>query len=139
MREIADELRIEWNGIDGDASVAGDRTLIHDFTTGVANISSQYDLAWSVEFLEHVEEKYQRNYLDAFIRCNLIACTAAPPGWKGHHHVNCKPRSYWIDVFGGLGFTYDAKSTESMIKASTMKRRKGRSFMMMTGMLFRRQ
>ena len=139
MREIADELRIKWNGIDGDASVAGDRTLIHDFTTGVANISSQYDLAWSVEFLEHVEEKYQRNYLDAFGRCNLIACTAAPPGWKGHHHVNCKPRSYWIDVFGEIGFTYDAKSTESMIEASTMKRRKGRSFMIMTGMLFRRQ
>ena len=138
MREIADELNISWRGIDGDQSVIGDRTLLHDFTSGAAQLDRSYDLAWSVEFLEHVEEKYQENYLDAFARCELIACTAAPPGWKGHHHVTCRPREYWIGVFGRIGFTYDDRETMSMINASTMKRRRGRSFMMMTGMLFRR-
>jgi len=139
MREIADELGITWQGVDGDAEVAGDRTMLHDFTTGEANLSDSYDLAWSVEFLEHVKAEHQQNYLAAFSRCNLIACTAAPPGWKGHHHVNCRPREYWIDVFSGIGFDYDADATSAMVEASTMKRRKGRSFMMITGMLFCRR
>ena len=136
MQQCADQLGIAWQGIDGDASVANQSTLVHDFTQGIVPNLAKFDLAWSVEFLEHVHERHQKNYLDAFSKCKMIACTAAPPRWKGHHHVNCRPRKYWIDVFSRLGFAYDRANTEAMVAASTMKRRKGHSFMTRTGMFF---
>ena len=139
MKSVAEKLAIAWQGVDGDSAVASRGTVVHDFTTGPVPDLASYDLAWSVEFLEHVAEKHQQNYMAAFERCKFVACTAAPPGWKGHHHVNCRPQAYWIDVFSAAGFRYDAQITREMVAASTMRKRKGRSFMSISGMFFVRR
>jgi SAM-dependent methyltransferase len=104
---------VEAIGVDGsklalDNSPVQDRILIHDFTQGPLPIGSMLkpDIIWSCEFLEHVEEKYQDNYMRLFSTANLVFLTYSEPQWSegGHHHVNCKPQEYWDEVFKKYGF-----------------------------------
>ena len=126
-------------GIDGDWQVPKEpeaKILIHDFTTGPAPLDREFDLGWSVEFLEHVDEQYQDNYMQAFARCKYVICTAAGPGAPGHHHVNCQPAEYWHDVFDKYGFEYDHETTlDIRMKKSNMQK----PFMQRTGMFFVRR
>lgn len=131
-------------GIDGDWEVRKEpeaKVLIHDYTTGPApleqaSLRTEFDLGWSVEFLEHVEEKYLDNYMQDFARCKYVVCTAAPPGYPGHHHVNCQPQEYWYKIFDKYGFDYDDAVTQRIRKQeSTMHK----PFMQTTGMFFRRR
>ena len=126
-------------GIDGDWEVEKEKDaliLIHDFTTGPTTIGGSFDLGWSVEFLEHVDEQYQDNYMQAFAKCKYVVCTAAGPGAPGHHHVNCQPEEYWHKVFDKYGFDYDDEVTQRIRnQESTMQK----PFMQRTGMFFRRR
>lgn len=82
----------------------------HDFCHGPYLPPTPPDLIWSCEFLEHVEEKYLGNILQTFAEARkLIFVTHAFPGQDdGHHHVNCRPSSYWIRRIEGLGLRCDA-------------------------------
>ena len=139
MKEVAQSLDVEWLGIDGDPLVKQDGLLMHDFSKGSISGLGEFDLGWSVEFLEHVYEEYQPNYMDVFSNCKFVVCTAAPPGHLGHHHVNCQPREYWIEVFSRYGLIYDSDVTKRMIEHSTMNKKREQSFMQMTGMFFIRR
>jgi cyclopropane fatty-acyl-phospholipid synthase-like methyltransferase len=126
-------------GIDGDWDVPKEPNTyiaIHDFTKGPVPDSMYtqefYDLGWSVEFLEHVEEEYMPHYMAAFQKCQVVICTAAPPGYTGHHHVNCQDQEYWHKKFDEYGFTYDPVFTEIIRKESTMQK----PFMQRTGMFY---
>ena len=94
MVALASMRGLESVGIDGDWEVPKEddtNIIIHDFTNGPClTTKAKFDLGWSVEFLEHVDEKYQDNYMQAFARCKFVVCTAAGPGAPGHHHVNCQ-------------------------------------------------
>ena len=129
-------------GIDGDWEVPKESETyiaIHDFTTGpvpdTQYSQQEFDLGWSIEFLEHVDEKYQDNYMQAFTRCKIVICTAAGPGAPGHHNVNCQPQEYWHNIFDRYGFTYDPVFTETIRKESTMQK----PFLQRTGMFFVRR
>ena len=150
MYNIAKDLDIKWYGIDGDFLFKRDneiskQTAIHDFSKGIcysyAYITQidgttwkEFDLAWSVEFLEHVEERYVSNFMAAFKQCKYVIATAAPPGWPGHHHVNCRDQEYWKGVFAANGFEYDETITKLVKENSTMVK----PFMQKNGMFFRR-
>jgi cyclopropane fatty-acyl-phospholipid synthase-like methyltransferase len=124
-------------GIDGDWEVEKEPETyiaIHDFTTGPVPdgqySQKEFDLGWSVEFLEHVEEQYMSHYMASFQRC--VIATAAPPGYAGHHHVNCRTQEYWRQKFNEYGFTYDPVFTEIIRKESTMQK----PFLQSTGMFY---
>ena len=125
---------IEAFGVEGDSSLKFDKPwfFIHDFTKGHFACERRFDLVWSVEFLEHVEEKYQHFYMSLFQSAKIVVCTAAPPGKHGYHHVNCRSLDYWIKTFKKYGFAFDAINTELLKKHSSMMR----EFMQETGMLF---
>ena len=126
-------------GIDGDWEVPKERDtdiIIHDFTNGPAPIEHDFDLGWSVEFLEHVEEQYQDNYMQAFARCKYVVATASPPGHTGHHHVNCQTQEYWRGVFDKYGFDYDDAVTQ---RIRTEESNMQKPFMQKTGMFFKRR
>jgi SAM-dependent methyltransferase len=109
-------------GLDGDMSVFKDGLQEHiDFTLTKYKPKKQYDLIWSVEFLEHVDEEYIENYMPAFTAGKYIICTHALPGQSGHHHVNCQPTAYWIELFDKYGFDYNDEYTAQMKAASTME------------------
>tara|TARA_B100001939_G_scaffold346771_2_gene366432 strand:- start:1369 stop:1938 length:570 start_codon:yes stop_codon:yes gene_type:complete len=124
MVELANSLGIESFGIDGDFTLdRGDiPCLVHDYTLGPCETlgEGKYDLAWSVEFLEHVEESYMANYMDSYQKCKYVICTHAPLGCLGIHHVNCQDEDYWVEKFKSFGFSYDRDLTYDMRSASTM-------------------
>ena len=123
MVELAIQNNIKAIGIDGDFTLKRKvPCTVHDYTLGVCEAvkKEKFDLAWSVEFLEHVEEKYTPNYMDTFQKAHYVICTHAPPGLPGHHHVNCRGESYWIEVFLKYGFEHLPEMTKELRAASTM-------------------
>lgn len=135
MVELAAERGLDAVGIDGDFTIQREhpeRYIVHDYAKGEYTPDKVFDIGWSVEFLEHVEEEYVENYLYTFGQCKIIVVTHALPGQGGHHHVNEQPPYYWFDVFS-RGFTLDVKATREIREASTM----GMWYMRGTGMVFR--
>lgn len=140
MVELAGDRGIDCVGIDGDFTLRegwqrrGLNVILHDFSKGKPELQSTFDLGWSVEFLEHVDEEYVPNFMSVFERCSYVVCTAAPPGWPGHHHVNCRPQEYWHGVFSEYGFEYDNDETLYIRENSAMRK----PFMQQNGMFFRK-
>jgi SAM-dependent methyltransferase len=116
-------------GIDGDTSLDSKEYVInHDYTLGALELNQNFDLAYSVEFLEHVEERYVSNFMPSFQKANYVFCTAATPGQGGHHHVNLRFADYWISKFQEYGFEYDeetliqirSKTNETIIQKNAL-------------------
>jgi hypothetical protein len=134
---LAQSMGIDSVGLDGDFQLEypeGIEVILQDLTKGTGEITP-VDLAWCVEFLEHIDEEYLYNVFDIFRQCDLVFCTHAPPGKDGVHHVNCQSEEYWIRLFNQNGFSYDIESTRELRKVSTMKR----EFVRETGKLFVRR
>lgn len=109
MVQLARQKGLEAVGVDGDPTVSAD--IAHDYTTGPLVLDQPVDLAWSVEFLEHVDEQYLPHFMETFKCAKYILCTGAKPGEPGHHHVNCQPASYWIAKFAQHGYIFDLETT----------------------------
>lgn len=141
MVQVASDRGLISIGIDGDWIVERNSFLdirIHDYTTGPYKLQENWKqqeypiLAWCVEFLEHVEEKYMDNYFATMLDCDYVVCTHAVPGQDGHHHVNCKPQDYWIEEFTKRGFTWYDITSRKIREISTMRK----PFMQHTGLFF---
>ena len=132
MVKLAQSKNIDSIGIDGDFTLKHRdiNVIIHDFTTGPLDLPNA-DLAWSCEFLEHVDEKYIPNYFSVFKKCKIVFCTFSLSR-GGHHHVNVKDQKYWDNVFQSYGFLKDISSTDHIRKNSSMSR----NFVRDTGTLF---
>jgi SAM-dependent methyltransferase len=140
MVRLAQQRGLRAVGVDGDPQVRGflnlppSAFLIHDFQSGPLELDASFDLAWSVEFLEHVEEQFQVNYMTAFRLARYVFCTAAPEGKYGHHHVNCRSLAYWQEIFRSHGFVFDEPTSLFLRRVSALPR----EFIRETGMFFRR-
>ena len=135
MVELAHEKGLLSLGVDGDFTLErpdDSRYFLHDYTKGPAAVEGLWDVGWSCEFLEHVEEKYMDNYMDTFLKCKRVVVTHAFPGQGGHHHVNEQDSNYWFQQFGRRGFLLDMVSTDEIRKASTM----GQRYIRVSGMVF---
>lgn len=133
MEKLALARNIFWQGVDGDPKMARDTVISHDFSLEPLKVSS-FDLGWSVEFVEHVEEQYLPNFMETFVSCSSVFLTHAPPNKSGHHHVNCQPASYWINVFESWGFVFMEENTLIARSKSTM----GRNFARENGLIFKK-
>ena len=142
MVELANQFGVNARGIDGDYTLTRydeNKFTIHDFTHGPAPITNTYDLAWSVEFVEHVYEEYIPNYAKAMQQCKFLIMSYAKVGHGGHHHVNENTQEYWIDVMKSYGFKYLEDSTLEMRRHSTMGSKKKHRFLARTGLLFKNE
>ena len=115
--KIAKELGINAWGIDGDPNVNPD--ILIDYTKKSYRPSYDIDLAWSVEFLEHVPERFINNYMETFERCRYIVCTASY--FSSKRHYNVQDIDYWIRLFRENGFVYSSYLKGSVLRNSTMK------------------
>lgn len=113
------DLGCEVLGIDGSKqakrdSIIADQHVIHDYTQGPYYPTTGFDLVWSCEFVEHVQERYMDNFLQTFA-CSrrYLMMTFAAPGQPGYHHVNCQPMDYWIDKVESAGFHFDSTLTDT--------------------------
>ena len=104
-------------GVDGSPtairdSVIADHVERHDFCHGPNIPAGGFDLVWSAEFVEHVEEQYADNFLFSFRSAqSYVMLTYAAPGQGGYHHVNERPEDYWIDKLQQIGFNLDEHLT----------------------------
>ncbi len=89
------------------------RVIEHDYTLGEYAPQGRWDLAWSCEFVEHVEERFLPNFLGTFAAADLVLMTHAVPGQRGYHHVNCRDDDYWIAQLATIGHVYDAGLTKT--------------------------
>jgi trans-aconitate methyltransferase len=126
LRYLADELGLrQVIGVDG-VPQKRPNIVTHDYSAGPLYINPTNgrvsrgrsvaphpwaDLIWSCEFVEHVEEKYLRNYLATFACGSMVLMTHADPGQQGHHHVNCQTADYWRGVMAATGFYFDEQLT----------------------------
>ena len=99
-------------GIDGSKKaqelflMSKDEFILHDFSQNSIYIDEKFDLGWSCEFVEHVEEQFIPNFIEAFKKCKYIAMTFAEKGQGGHHHVNENDHKYWIKKFNDYNFSF---------------------------------
>lgn len=117
-----DDLKIRALGVEG-CKAAIDKGLLslekeevvwHDYKKGPFVPQEQFDLCWTCEFVEHVEEKYVPNFLATFQRSRFLALTYAAPGQGGHHHVNERDEAYWVDIVTKAGFTFEPIITQQL-------------------------
>jgi cyclopropane fatty-acyl-phospholipid synthase-like methyltransferase len=138
--EYARSLGVDAVGVDGDPRLdIYDKPyfVLHDYTKGPYVPDRIIDLGWSMEFLEHVYEKYMNNYMATFQRCRVVMCTHALVGQQGTHHVNCQDDDYWIDAFSKRGFSYDPRRTERIRRiCDSVWTCRGGLFFVNTNMLF---
>ena len=104
---------IESVGIEGDpraieTAVFKGKIILNDYTVSSAlTDKDKFDLCYSCEFVEHVEEKYVDNFLYDFAKCKYVAFTHALPGQGGFHHVNEQNDIYWINKMQDIGYQVD--------------------------------
>jgi cyclopropane fatty-acyl-phospholipid synthase-like methyltransferase len=96
MLDYARSKGVEAFGVDGDPNMKSEYVEIHDFTKGTYNPARRYDLIWSVEFVEHVEEEFMNNFLETFKLGDVLMMTHGLPTQGGKHHVNLNWSDYWI-------------------------------------------
>jgi len=125
MTELARSKGLEVLAVDGDFIV--DRNIsdvvIHDYQAAPYKPEKEYDLAWCVEFVEHIEPRYIQNFMTTFQQCKYVIMTHAFPNQPGHHHVNCQTTEYWVAIVQAFGFEIDVEATNAIRAASTMKER----------------
>ena len=100
-------------GIEGlavNAAKCVSPVVVHDLGDGPV-VFRGIDLVWCCEVVEHVAERHLSNLLDTLCVGKVLAMTHAPPGQGGHHHVNEKPRDYWVRHIEARGYRYNGEAT----------------------------
>jgi len=114
MKHCDDAVGIDGSQFAVENSLVKDRIFMHDYSIGELETEDRFDLCWSCEFVEHVDESYRDNFLSTFAFAKYVAMTFAEPGQPGHHHVNCQPQQYWIDHLARFGFEFDEDATAEL-------------------------
>lgn len=69
-----------------------------------------FDLITCVEVAEHIPAVAAPVLVESIGRHlkkgGLLVFSAAPPGQKGEHHVNCQPATYWREMLYDVGVSY---------------------------------
>ena len=120
--DFARSIGFDAYGIDGDGSVLPDSPYFDhvDYRVGSSRFTGPFDLGWSVEFAEHVDEDCIDNFARDYQKCACLIFTAAPEGWGGVGHVNEQSEAYWIEVLDRFGFTLNRQTTEKIREASVL-------------------
>lgn len=137
MVELATKKGLDSLGVDGDFTIKrfdDEKFIIHDYTRGPLFLGKKYDICWSVEFVEHVEEQYIDNYMQTISSANIAVITHAPPDYPGYHHVNCQNAEYWINVFSKYDFNYNNDLSLTIRSISSMRK----PFLQRTGLFFQK-
>jgi hypothetical protein len=119
------------DGLEENAQRSIYPTLVHDLTKGP--IVTRVDLVHCQEVVEHVEETFLGNLLASLLTGKVIAMTHAVPGQAGYHHVNLKPKSYWVSHLSRCGAELLVEDTR---RVRELARRDGAKYMAETGLVF---
>ncbi|ETO11127.1 hypothetical protein RFI_26247 [Reticulomyxa filosa] len=93
-----------------DQSLVPELSIHHDYAKGPWWPDAIFDMVWSAEFLEHVDEEFMNNYMATFKKAKLILVTHSV--WGGWHHTCVHDSPWWIAKFESFGFQYQPELTE---------------------------
>ena len=98
-------------GVEGDEEalagmVDGVTVVKHDYTEGLYIPDRKFDLCLATEFVEHVDHKYEQNWIDTTLVAEYLLICHAVPGQGGHHHVNEQTSDYWEGRLSKAGWEY---------------------------------
>lgn len=117
-----------------------DDFYIHDFSKGAWQVPAWINglqprpiMIWSCEFVEHVEEKFADNFLQAFDLADVVCMTHAFPNQGGYHHVNCQRPEYWVSKMELRGFILD------QVRSDTTRKIEPESHWGRSGLIFKRK
>lgn len=124
--EWFDHMGCDVHGIEGDQLAIDQSSVPHmitpwDYTQGDLLTHRSWHMGMAMEFVEHVDHQYQHHYMATLSECDRVLISHAPPGQPGHHHVNCQPKQYWVDLFDQWGFDLDHAVTDLLV-ASNQRR-----------------
>jgi len=125
VRYFTNSLLVSAVGIDGSRqalaqSVCPSLCHHHDFRSGPWLSDQTFDLVWSCEVFEHIDERFVSNIMETVITAapRYILFTAALPFQRGYHHVNCRNSVYWLKHFSDIGFFLSPELTEDARRCS---------------------
>jgi len=117
--------------------VPRDRIIQHDFTRGPWYPKEVVDVAYTVEFLEHVEPQYLDNIMALLKSARYVVMAASKHG--GWSHVNVHFKWWWVEVMESYGFKHSPQMTD-VLRSLTLKShqlQRGYAYLMHTGLVFR--
>lgn len=83
-------------------------------------ITDKYDCVISLETGEHIEPDGSDIFIDNLSNSlnekGIILFSAAPPGQGGSGHINCQPKSFWIEKFQERGIYKNEELSDTIIK-----------------------
>jgi hypothetical protein len=88
--------------------------VLHDLCQPISAllVRDRCDLALCLDVMEHIDERDSEMALINITRnTDLLLLSCAPPGQRGHHHLNEQPRRYWVERLARLGFSYRRRET----------------------------
>lgn len=96
---------------------------VRDLTVPFENVWGGFDLALCLEVAEHIPEAHADAFLDNILRfSDRLVLSAAQPNQGGHHHVNERPKRYWVSKLAAKGFSYNRRETGRALTALTAAR-----------------
>lgn len=96
---------------------------VRDLTVPFENVWGAFDLALCLEVAEHIPEELSDVFLDNLLRFgDRLVLSAAQPNQGGHHHVNERPKRYWVARLAAKGFSYNRRETGRVLRALTAAR-----------------
>ena len=73
------------------------------------------DFCMCLEVAEHIEASKAEIFIKHLVmNAPRILFSAAPPGQKGHHHVNCQPIEYWDELFRSFYYLREDKYADQV-------------------------
>lgn len=119
------------DGLDNNPERTVYPVIIHDLRKGA--LVARVDLVYCVETVEHISAEFVDHVVTTLANGRVIAMTHAPPGQAGHHHVNCQPPEYWIELLRLRGYALAIEDTK---RIRALGERDGSLWLQRSGLLF---
>jgi hypothetical protein len=76
--------------------------------TDPLDVGRRFDVAICLEVAEHLDARHAPTLVDSLVNlADTVVFSAACPGQRGQHHVNCQWPGYWQALFNRHGFWCD--------------------------------
>lgn len=122
------------DGLEANLAKAVHPTILHDLRKGP--FITCVDLVLCQEVAEHIEERYLDSFIATLANGKVVALTHAVPDQPGHHHVNCKPSTYWIELMRRAGYALLVNDTK---RVRAMADQCGAVYFAASGLVFGRR
>ena len=118
------ELGVYVRGVDNSLAAFSNIPENVKFDVTIASVTQpldlgRFDLVLSTEVAEHIGKRDSAGLVRNLTRnatCGIFF-TAAAPGQGGDGHINCQPKSYWVELFGANGWCVSETLQNKVLQA----------------------